>query len=78
MVEALSISSGVAEALKRYEGARRAHMAPLICVCGSLYLLGSVIPEVLRQDGVVIARWWVSIFQPLDFAAERWRGIDVA
>ena len=53
MVEAPSISAGVAEALKRYEGARRAHVAPLICVCGSLYLLGSVM-EVLRQDRVVL------------------------
>ena len=53
IVETSSISAGVAEALKRYEGARRAHVAPLICVCGSLYLLGSVM-EVLRQDGVVL------------------------
>ena len=53
IVETSSISAGVAEALKRYEGARRAHVAPLICVCGSLYLLGSVM-EVLRQDRVVL------------------------
>lgn len=53
MVEAPDISAGVAEALKRYEGARRANLVPLICVCGSLYLLGSVM-EVLRQDGVVL------------------------
>ena len=53
MVEVPGISAGVAEALKRYEGARRAQVAPLICVCGSLYLLGSVM-EVLRQDGVVL------------------------
>lgn len=53
VVEASSISEGVAEALKRYEGAHRANLVPLICVCGSLYLLGSVM-EVLRQDGVVL------------------------
>lgn len=53
VVEAPSISEGVAEALKRYEGAHRANLVPLICVCGSLYLLGSVM-EVLRQDGVVL------------------------
>ena len=51
MVEAPSISAGVAEALKRYEGACRANLVPLICVCGSLYLLGSVM-EVLRQAEV--------------------------
>lgn len=46
------IVSGVEEALLRYRK-RQEHEAALIVVCGSLYLLGSVM-EVLRQDGVVL------------------------
>lgn len=53
IVAASDIASGVRCALERYHASRVAHDSPLICVCGSLYLLGSVM-EVLRQGGLVL------------------------
>lgn len=53
IVAAPDIASGVRCALERYHASRVAHDSPLICVCGSLYLLGSVM-EVLRQGGLVL------------------------
>ena len=47
------IPSGVHFALDRYEALREAGEDALICVCGSLYALGSVM-EVLRQVGVAL------------------------
>ena len=52
IVAAKSVALGVEEALRRYQ--EQSEKGPtLIFVCGSLYLLGSVM-EVLRQDGVVL------------------------
>ena len=53
IVAASDIVSGVRCALERYHASRAAHDSPLICVCGSLYLLGSVM-EVLRQADLVL------------------------
>lgn len=52
VVAAPDIASGVRCALDRACRARAGN-PPLVCVCGSLYMLKSVM-EVLRQDGVVL------------------------
>lgn len=49
---AASIASGVQRVLQRYRSVQeQASSQPLICVCGSLYMLGAVM-EVLRQVGI--------------------------
>lgn len=53
IVAASDIVSGVRCALERYRAVSSAQKSPLICVCGSLYLLGSVM-EVLRQEDLVL------------------------
>lgn len=47
------VEAGVRYALERYRIAKEQGLRPLIVVCGSLYLLGSVM-EVLRQVGVAL------------------------
>jgi folylpolyglutamate synthase/dihydropteroate synthase len=52
---ASTIKAGVAQVIQRYETlAAKGENPPLICVCGSLYLLGSVM-EVLHTTGVVLS-----------------------
>lgn len=53
VVAASDIASGVQRALDRYQALQATQELPLICVCGSLYMLGSVM-EVLRQAGLVL------------------------
>lgn len=53
VVAAPDIASGVQCALESYRALQAAQSSPLICVCGSLYMLGSVM-EVLRQADLVL------------------------
>lgn len=53
VVAAFDIASGVRCALESYRASRAAQESSLICVCGSLYMLGSVM-EVLRQGGLAL------------------------
>lgn len=53
VVAASDIASGVQCALESYRALQATQNSPLICVCGSLYMLGSVM-EVLRQADLVL------------------------